>query len=99
MENAINALDDESYLVQGTFPIESVLNDAERHARALGARVAERVIVAGDPMKGLLKIADKTGADLIVMGNHQLTGRMSQLIGSISEQVTRRTPTHVLLVH
>ncbi|HEY1974566.1 MAG TPA: universal stress protein [Pseudonocardia sp.] len=99
LKKARDTLREESYLVQGTFPIESALRDGEAKARAKGAAKVEQLVVHGDAMKGLLKVADERQADVLVLGNHQLTGRMSQLIGSISAQVSRKTDTHVLLVH
>jgi nucleotide-binding universal stress UspA family protein len=99
LKRARDNLGIESHLVQGTFPIESALRDGEAKARAKGADEVQQVVVHGDAMKGLLKVADKRQADVLVVGNHQLTGRMSQLIGSISSQVSRKTDTHILLVH
>jgi nucleotide-binding universal stress UspA family protein len=99
LKRARDTLGAESHLVQGTFPIESALRDGEAKARANGAGEVQQVVVHGDAMKGLLKIADKRQADVLVLGNHQLTGRMAQLIGSISSQVSRKTDTHILLVH
>jgi nucleotide-binding universal stress UspA family protein len=99
LKKARDTLGAESHLVQGTFPIESALRDGEAKARAQGADKVKQVVVHGDAMKGLLKIADKRQADVLVLGNHQLTGRMAQLIGSISSQVSRKTDTHILLVH
>jgi nucleotide-binding universal stress UspA family protein len=99
LKRARDTIGSESHLVHGTFPIEGALRDGEARARAHGARDVERVVVYGDAMKALLKTVDKRHADVLVLGNHQLTGRMSQLIGSISAQVSRKTDTHVLLVH
>jgi nucleotide-binding universal stress UspA family protein len=99
LKRARDNLGAESHLVQGTFPIESALRDGEAKARANGADEVEQVVVHGDAMKGLLKIADKRQADVLVLGNRQLSGRMAQLIGSISSQVSRKTDTHILLVH
>lgn len=99
LKKARDSLGAESYLVQGTFPIESALRDGAMKARARGAEKVEQLLIHGDAMKGLLKIADKRQADVLVLGNHQLTGRMAQLIGSISSQVSRKTDTHILLVH
>lgn len=99
LKKARDTLRGESHLVQGTFPIEGALRDGMAKARAKGADDIEQVVLYGDAMKGLLKVATKRHADVLVLGNHQLTGRMAQLIGSISAQVSRRTDTHVLLVH
>jgi nucleotide-binding universal stress UspA family protein len=99
LKRARDTLGAESHLVHGTFPIESALRDGEARACARGAREVERAVVYGDAMKALFKIVDKRRADVLVLGNHQLTGRMSHLIGSISEQASRKTDTHILLVH
>jgi len=99
LKRARDTLGPESHLVQGSFPIEGALRDGEARARARGAHDVERVVVYGDAMKALLKTVDKRHADVLVLGNHQLTGRMSHLIGSLSEQVSRKTDTHILLVH
>lgn len=99
LKHARDTLGPESHLVQGMFPIESALRDGEAKARAQGADEVDHVVVHGDAMKGLLKVADKRHADVLVLGNHQLSGRMAQLIGSISSQVSRKTDTHILLVH
>ena len=64
-----------------------------------GVDDVRRVIVRGDPIKGLLKVIRKSRADLVVLGNHQMTGRTANLIGSISSRVSRKTATHILLVH
>ena len=86
-------------LVQASFSIDGVLRDAEAKAHAKGAHDTTQVVVQGEAMKGLLKVADDYEADVLVMGNHQLTGPVSALIGSISTQVSRKTFTHLLLVH
>jgi nucleotide-binding universal stress UspA family protein len=99
MKRASDALGPESHLAKGGFAIETVLRDTEAKARREGVRDIIQVVVRGDAMRGLLMVADKWSADILVLGNHQLSGRGSQLIGSISGQITRKTATHVLLVH
>lgn len=96
---ATDTLQKESHLVTGSFPIQGALYDGEVKARGHGVDDVRRVIVRGDPIKGLLKVIRKNKADLVVLGNHQLTGRTANLIGSISSQVSRKTATHILLVH
>jgi len=91
----------ESYLVarSGLSDIESALRDGAARARKQGAEKVEAVAVPGDPVHGLLKIADERHADIVVVGNHPQAQGSARLIGSISSQVSRKTPTHVLLVH
>ena len=99
LKPATDSLKGESYLVQASFSIDSVLREAEAKAHAQGAHDTTQVVVRGEAMKGLLKVADDYEADVLVMGNHQLTGPVAGLIGSISTQVSRKTDTHLLLVH
>jgi nucleotide-binding universal stress UspA family protein len=99
MALAADALKGESYLAQGSFAIESALRDGEARARAQGAQTVESVMAEGDALHGLLTVADMQSADLLVLGNNHLPGGGARLIGTISEQVTRNTPTHVLLVN
>ena len=99
IDRASDNLGAESYLAQGTFAIGLVLNDAKNRAKAMGVPEVEQVYVEGEPMRGLVTAADRYRADLLVMGNHQMTGRTAKLIDTVSSQVTRKIATHVLLVH
>jgi nucleotide-binding universal stress UspA family protein len=98
-KRAADSLKGESHIAQASFSIDSVLRAADAQAQAKGARDTTQVVVRGEAMKGLLKIAGDYEADVLVMGNHQLTGAVSGLIGSISTQVSRKADTHLLLVH
>jgi nucleotide-binding universal stress UspA family protein len=91
----------ESHLLarSGLSDIESALRDGAARARKQGAEKVETVAVPGDPVHGLLKIADERRADIVVVGNHPQAQGSARLIGSISSQVSRKTSTHVLLVH
>ncbi|MEM7311814.1 MAG: universal stress protein [Planctomycetota bacterium] len=55
-------------------------------------------IVYGDPVEEILKKADELDADLIVMGTHGRTGLDRILVGSVTEQVLRKSPCPVLCV-
>jgi len=91
----------ESYLVAraGSSGIESALRDGAARARKQGVEKVETVAVPGDPVHGLLTIADERRADIVVVGNHPQAQGLARLIGSISSQVSRKASTHVLLVH
>jgi nucleotide-binding universal stress UspA family protein len=99
MALASDALKGESFLAQGSFAIETVLRAGEARARAQGAQTVESVMAEGDALHGLLTVADLRRADLLVLGNNHLPEGGVRLIGTISEQVTRNIPTHVLLVN
>ena len=62
-----------------------------------GIRV-ERFVREGDPAGEILRAAQFTNADLIVMGTHGRTGLSRLLMGSVAEQVLRKAPCPVLTV-
>jgi nucleotide-binding universal stress UspA family protein len=58
----------------------------------------ERRLEEGDAVPDILRVAQETGADLIVMGTHGRTGLGRLLMGSVAEQVVRKAPCPVLTV-
>jgi universal stress protein A len=52
----------------------------------------------GDPAEEILRAAQFTNANLIVMGTHGWTGLSRLLMGSVVEQVLRKAPCPVLTV-
>jgi len=59
---------------------------------------AERRLEHGDPVTETLRVAREINADLIVMGSHGRTGLSRLLMGSVAEQVVRRSTCPVLVV-
>jgi len=55
-------------------------------------------ISMGDPEQGILAVANRIDADLIVMGTHGRTGLSYLLMGSVAEHVVRSAPCPVLTV-
>jgi nucleotide-binding universal stress UspA family protein len=80
----------EAYFQEESDKLESVSVPA-------GVR-AERFVREGDPAGEILRAAQFTNADLIVMGTHGWTGLARLLAGSVAEQVMRRAPCPVLTV-
>jgi hypothetical protein len=75
--------------------------DLERFVRkTLGADTpAVQLIVAiGKPAQTVLATAARTGADLVVVGTHGLTGVRRLFFGSTAEAILRRTTLPVLAV-
>jgi nucleotide-binding universal stress UspA family protein/uncharacterized protein YbcI len=58
----------------------------------------EYVVVEGDPVLEINRLAQKRGCDLIVMGTHGRTGLNRLLLGSVAEAVLRQSRCPVLLV-
>ena len=56
----------------------------------------EHDLLIGDPADKIVEFATAKGADLIVMGTHGTTGLARVLMGSVAENVVRRSPVPVL---
>ena len=60
--------------------------------------LALRQVVQGEAAGEILRLAEETHADLIVMGTHGRTGLSRLLMGSVAEKVLRRAACPVLVV-
>lgn len=58
----------------------------------------EHRLYEGNPAEEILRAAEASSADLIVMGTHGRTGLSRLLMGSVAEQVVRRASCPVLTV-
>jgi len=67
------------------------------HAPEENVRV-ELLLEQGDVAREILRVAQETGADLIVMGTHGRTGLSRLLMGSVAEMVMRKALCPVLTV-
>jgi nucleotide-binding universal stress UspA family protein len=57
---------------------------------------AESILAKGPPAQAILAAADRTKADLIVMGTHGRRGMSHVLLGSVAEKIVRLSPVPVL---
>ena len=58
----------------------------------------EKILVVGIPVTRILQVAEKTNAEMIVMGSKGRTGLKHYMLGSKSEQVVRLANVPVLIV-
>jgi nucleotide-binding universal stress UspA family protein len=58
----------------------------------------EKFVLTGIPFEEIVKKADETGADLIVMGTHGRKGLDHMLFGSTAERVVRASSCPVMTV-
>jgi nucleotide-binding universal stress UspA family protein len=76
----------------------AVANAAAERLRELGV---EHVEVArsegGDPAEAILDLAERLGADLIVVGNKGVSGIRRFLLGSVAQKVVAHAPCGVLV--
>ena len=96
---AERALGDEAYKIIGSSPAEETLRDARDHAMRAGAEQVDTVAVEGDPTEAIVDKAELHHADLVVVGNKGLASFAGRLLGSVPQQVSRRSKSDVLIVH
>ncbi len=58
----------------------------------------ERRVAEGNPVAEILRVAEETNCDLILMASHGRTGAKRVLMGSIAELVVRRARCPVLVI-
>jgi nucleotide-binding universal stress UspA family protein len=100
-KRAADILGEEGYKVTGNAPIYAILHDARDRAKAAGAKNIEDRPIKDAPVHALVDVAEKAGADLLVVGNVGLDAR-SAIIGrvfSIPGAVANRAKIDVLIVH
>jgi nucleotide-binding universal stress UspA family protein len=73
--------------------IKEKLRQLEGHTH--GVRVESQVL-EGDPVNMILRAAEETHSDVIVMGTHGRTALTRLLLGSVAESVIRKAPCPVL---
>jgi nucleotide-binding universal stress UspA family protein len=77
--------------------VNLILDGAAAAARKEGIEVQTHP-VEGDPAEGILNVAEKTKADLIVVGNKGMTGARRFLLGSVPNNVSHHAPCSVIIV-
>ena len=79
---------------------EAALEGAETAVEGTAEEVStERHTLEGGPAREIVAYAERTGADLVVMGTHGRGGINRILIGSVAERVVRTSTVPVLTVH
>lgn len=67
-------------------------------ARGLSVRTLAIATESGDASTWILRVADETGADAIIVGTHGRKGLSHLLLGSIAEKVIRSARVPVVTV-
>lgn len=77
---------------------QAQLRRAAAKAEDAGVEFTTEVVDAESAFEGLVNQAEKSGADLIVLGSHGRTGLRRLLMGSTTERVIGHAPCSVLVV-
>ncbi len=76
---------------------EEVLEVSAQAARESWPRVDVRA-VRGEPAEAMVTLARDEQADLLVVGNKGMTGRVAMLLGSVPDSVSHSAPCDLLIV-
>ena len=94
---APTALEPVTLPISARGPLESELRKFMSPVEAGGVAIAAK-IGEGDPVTAIVEQAEGLQADLIVMGTHGRSGFQRLLLGSVAENVLRKTACPVLTV-
>jgi universal stress protein A len=78
--------------------IQEAIAGRLRGIQAPGGVAVVHRLEEGDPVSEILRVAEETKCDMIVMGTHGRTGLAHLLMGSVAEQVVRKAKCTVLVV-
>jgi len=98
-DEADHALGQDAWMVTGSTPANGVASDAADRARAMGADNVQTMAVKGAPTTVLEDAVTNVGADLLVVGNVGLNTLTGRILGSVPQNVARRSGVDVLIVH
>jgi nucleotide-binding universal stress UspA family protein len=80
-----------------TWPSTEEVQEKLRHLEGRVHKVrVESQVLEGDPVDMIVRAAEETSSDVIVMGTHGRTGLGRLLMGSVAESVIRKAPCPVL---
>jgi nucleotide-binding universal stress UspA family protein len=96
---AEHALGHDAWMVTGSAPAEGLVRDAASRAHAVGADNVQTIAVKGPPITVLDDAVTSLGADLLVVGNVGLNTLTGRILGSVPQNVARRSGVDVLIVH
>jgi nucleotide-binding universal stress UspA family protein len=60
---------------------------------------ATSIIEEGEAGEALIRVAEREGVDLMVVGNRGMTGASRFLLGSVPNKVSHHAPCDLLIVH
>lgn len=101
IRKAEDELGADAYQVVGSNPALQTLNKAVERAHDSGVpeKDVEPSAVLGEPAKCLLNELERTGAELVVVGNRGLNTVTERILGSVPTDVMRQARCDALVVH
>ena len=87
-----------AYMVNREEDVGGILRDAKKLAESRGVKKVVTESVDSGPSEALIDVAEKIGAELIVVGSQGMTGAKRLLLGSVPNRIAHHTPCDVLIV-
>ena len=84
------------WAVAPDYEVEAVVGEVLSTLKERGVE-AKAHTVTGDPVDALLGVAERVGADLIVVGNRGMHG-LGRVLGSVPNKISHRARCSVLIV-
>lgn len=78
--------------------VSAARRDLARVADDIGPEVASHVIEGDDPAETLVRFADESGIDAIVVGTRALGTLQRLLVGSVTDEILKRAHCPVMVV-
>lgn len=91
-------LGDEVYMATPTAGVDELLHMAVSRARAQGVELVRHSSLPGSAAESLLSVADRSAADLIVVGNRECQAASGRWLRSFASDVRRRSSSDLLIV-
>jgi nucleotide-binding universal stress UspA family protein len=87
-----------SWRYSSTSAAEEAVEKGLATAKEMGVD-ATSVIEEGEAGEALIRVAEREGVDLMVVGNRGMTGASRFLLGSVPNKVSHHAPCDLLIVH
>jgi len=97
-EESREAPGDVQYGISEREDVNLMLDKASGDAKNAGVSEVQSHALDGEPADAILDVAEKVGADLIVVGNKGMTGTRRFLLGSVPNKVSHHAPCSVIIV-
>jgi nucleotide-binding universal stress UspA family protein len=76
---------------------QQICDQTVARARGVGVQ-AQGHCVAADPADAILKVAEQSAADLVVVGNRGMSGLRRFVLGSVPNRLSHHCPSSLLIV-
>ena len=76
---------------------KGILREVQKKGKEMNVDVHE-ILIVGSPTNDMAKIAQKSGADLVVLSTHGKTGLERLIMGSVAESAIKKISVPVMLV-